>query len=228
VEGALLVAEKALAEVQRLTARVAELEASAKSANSFIIDQCGDLAVATTAGELKSLGRVRGLDGKDADMDTVHGMIINEVAKRVGATVEKAVAALPPPERGEPGPQGPAGDKGEPGPAGLGFDDMDVESKDEGRTIVFSFERGDLRQTFELGFSVPLYRGVFRDGQTYLPGDEVTSAGSTWHCNKETGGKPGDGSADWTLKVKRGRDGKDGIDGKDLRPPSNDTPFGDR
>jgi hypothetical protein len=54
------------------------------------------------------------------------------------------------------------------------------------------------------------YQGVFQDGKRYDVGDVTTWAGSTWHCNEPTESKPGDGSKDWTLMVKRGRDGKDG------------------
>lgn len=59
-----------------------------------------------------------------------------------------------------------------------------------------------------LPFSVPstIYRKVYRDGERYTQGDLVTWAGSVWHCEKETDQKPGEGSEDWTLAVKRGRD----------------------
>jgi hypothetical protein len=53
------------------------------------------------------------------------------------------------------------------------------------------------------------YRGVFLAGQDYTPGDLVTWAGSAWHCKAATTAKPGEAAADWTLMVKRGRDGKD-------------------
>lgn len=61
-------------------------------------------------------------------------------------------------------------------------------------------------------FDVPvmLYRGVFKSGDEYLPGDTVTWGGSLWHCDAKTQGKPGEpGSTDWTLATKRGRDGRD-------------------
>lgn len=55
------------------------------------------------------------------------------------------------------------------------------------------------------------YCGVYVDGRTYERGDCVTYAGSVWHCHVDTTrSKPADGSRDWTLIVKRGRDGKDG------------------
>lgn len=57
-----------------------------------------------------------------------------------------------------------------------------------------------------------VYKGVFKSesGDGYAIGDTVTWAGSLWHCNV-TGTKalPGDRSADWTLAVKKGRDGRE-------------------
>jgi hypothetical protein len=57
--------------------------------------------------------------------------------------------------------------------------------------------------------AVPKYLGVWRANSSYSEGALVTENGSLWHCNKETDSKPGT-NADWTLCVKRGRDGKDG------------------
>lgn len=56
---------------------------------------------------------------------------------------------------------------------------------------------------------VPVYKGVFREGDTYEENDNVTWAGSQWACSQTTSEKPGEGSKSWTLAVKRGRDGKD-------------------
>jgi hypothetical protein len=56
------------------------------------------------------------------------------------------------------------------------------------------------------------FQGVFQEGKSYDFGDLVTWGGSSWHCNEATTSKPGDGSKAWTLMVKRGRDGKDGLD----------------
>jgi hypothetical protein len=82
---------------------------------------------------------------------------------------------------------GPPGENGAPGPPGApGRDGLDGKA---GLT----------------------YCGVYVDGRSYDRGDGVTYAGSFWHCNADgTRTKPGDGSPDWTLTVKRGRDGKDG------------------
>lgn len=61
-------------------------------------------------------------------------------------------------------------------------------------------------------FSTPVmvYRGVFKAGSDYQPGDTVTWGGSLWHCDDETSYKPGElNSKGWTLAAKRGRDGRD-------------------
>lgn len=102
------------------------------------------------------------------------------------------------------------GDAGSPGKDGFGLEDFDAEVMDDGRTVLLSFERGDLSYKVELGFPVMLYRGVFSPEREYERGDTVTWAGSLWHCEADkTAEKPGDGSKSWTLAAKRGRDGRD-------------------
>ena len=61
------------------------------------------------------------------------------------------------------------------------------------------------------------YKGVFDSTTVYQPGNAVTCAGSIWIAKNVTMLRPdeqGDGARDWTLAVKRGRDGRDA---KDLR-----------
>ncbi|EFK8191049.1 phage portal protein, partial [Escherichia coli] len=88
-----------------------------------------------------------------------------------------------------------------------GVADIDVSMTDERLfSVVIRQSSG---QCTEKTFSLPvmLYRGVFRAGKTYHPGDTVTWGGSLWHCNSMTGDKPGEAhSSAWTLAAKRGRD----------------------
>jgi integrin beta 3 len=84
------------------------------------------------------------------------------------------------------------------------------------RGITVRFVKGDRVKDFPITFPVEIYRGVYVDGKTYERGDGVTWGGSEWGCNEATNAKPGDGSKAWTLKVKRGRDGKDGQDAPSL------------
>jgi hypothetical protein len=51
------------------------------------------------------------------------------------------------------------------------------------------------------------YVGVWETGE-YVRGNVVTHGGSLWHCNAPTRETPGNGSRDWTLCVKRGRDAR--------------------
>ena len=50
------------------------------------------------------------------------------------------------------------------------------------------------------------YCGVFQAAQEYQRGDLVSWDGSIFHANKDTRARPGNGSTDWTLAVKRGAD----------------------
>jgi len=66
-----------------------------------------------------------------------------------------------------------------------------------------------------------LHKGVLKEGKEYEQGDVVTWAGSQWHCEIPTTEKPKAEYAEgevkhWTLVVKRGRDGKNGTNGRDL------------
>lgn len=118
---------------------------------------------------------------------------------------------------GRDGVDGKDGKDGEAGPRGeRGFDleAFDTELQADGRTILLKFTAGDTIETHELQFPVVIYRGVFKEGTAYEAGDEVTWAGSAWHCIQPTTEKPGEGSKAWSLKVKRGRDGKDGLNGE--------------
>lgn len=60
------------------------------------------------------------------------------------------------------------------------------------------------------------YKGTWQPG-TSQRGDLVTSGGSLWLCFRETTAKPGAGD-DWRLVVKRGADGRDAADRRNLRP----------
>lgn len=98
------------------------------------------------------------------------------------------------------------GEKGADGRDGFSLDDFDCEPVDE-RTIRLKFTQGETAHSYELTFPVPVYRDVYKEGAEYQRGDMVTWGGALWHCDAATKDKPG--TADWTLAVKKGRDGKD-------------------
>lgn len=162
-----------------------------------------------------------------------------DVAPMIAAEVEKRVSELPVAKDGNPGNDGiglagalidrdgnliitmtngetknlgqVVGRDGDPGRDGFGLEDFDATLMEDGRTVLLSFTGKAMDLKIELGFPVMLYRGIYTEGQ-YEKGDTVTLGGSLWHCNAtKTTERPGDGSKDWVLAAKKGRDGKDGV-----------------
>ncbi|ACL58954.1 hypothetical protein Mnod_4075 [Methylobacterium nodulans ORS 2060] len=111
-----------------------------------------------------------------------------------------------------PGERGEKGETGERGADGLGFEHMEEELAEDGRTLVRRYRRGEEVKEFRHRVPTVIDRGVYKAGTTYQPGDGVTWAGSFWIAQAETSSKPDSGEG-WRLAVKRGRDGRDGKDG---------------
>ena len=81
---------------------------------------------------------------------------------------------------------------------------------DGAHTVTLEFKRGELVKAWPLVMPNLIYQGSYvDDGRRYAPGDVVSYAGSTWHCQKATAARPGDGAPGWRLMVKRARDGRD-------------------
>jgi hypothetical protein len=90
-----------------------------------------------------------------------------------------------------------------------GFDLKDFSTEFDGeRTVGLVFSQEGRTERHEFVFPVPIYRGVWREGETYQRGDTVTWGGSTFIAQKDTPeGKP-ETSSDWRLSVKAGRNAK--------------------
>jgi len=117
-------------------------------------------------------------------IDTRVALIVRDaeltITRDIGHLRERVTAIEARPP--QPGPEGPPGPPGPPGHDGK-------DGKD--------------------GYSVT-YEGPYTAGKTYARGHIVNHQGSGWHCNEDgTTARPGDGTAAWTLVVKRGQDGKD-------------------
>jgi hypothetical protein len=93
-------------------------------------------------------------------------------------------------------------------PAGAnGFDleAFDLQLKEDGRTLVFSFKDAQRELVKEVVLPIVLDAGVYRAEQTYVKGDGVTYSGSFWIAQKDAPGTPGQDDG-WRLAVKKGRD----------------------
>ena len=90
-----------------------------------------------------------------------------------------------------------------------GVKELQVDMVDKRLSVKAVMSSGALTEMVK-ELPIQIYRGVFKSDDPYHQGDTVTWAGSLWHCNV-TGTKalPGDGSTDWTLAVKKGRDGRE-------------------
>jgi len=139
------------------------------------------------------------------------------VSERVAVVETRAPVPGPAGQDGAHGKDGADGLNGKDGADGLGFDDLAV-AFDGDRTLDLTFARGTERKSFPIVLPFLRYVGVYQDGKAYTAGDVVTWAGSTWTAAEATTTKPGDGSKSWQLCVKRGRDGKDGVDAPGVLP----------
>lgn len=162
-------------------------------------------AVAVIPKAIDGVNGINGTDGTSVDADEIELIAQDAVAK--------AFAALPIPQgrdgRDAVSIPGDNGKDGKDGLDGFSLDDFDVESKDDGRIILFKLKSRDREIVREIRTAMIIDRGVYKSGTAHAKGDSVTYGGSMWIAQRETTGAPGDGSPDWRLSVKRGRDAKD-------------------
>ncbi len=159
---------------------------------------------------------IKGDPGKDADLGVLNDMVSDKV--------KAAMAEFRPPEKGDPGKDAEPLDMEEvrrhltgevqrelagwerphDGEDGLGFDDMNMDLEEDGRTLVFRVSRDDREKVFKMVCPWQIFRGVYESGRSYTRGDVVTYAGSQFIAKRDTIQKPG--TDDWVLSVKRGKD----------------------
>lgn len=149
---------------------------------------------------------LNGKDGRDGDDGIgLAGAVIDRDGELVVTTTKGAAIKL-----------GPV--IGRDGADGLGFDDMSAESDGEGR-VTLKFMRGQQVKEFPLIFEIPVYRGYWREGRKCEAGHMLTHEGSVWIAKRANCSKPCvENKEDWQLAVRKGRDGRDGTNGRDLGP----------
>jgi hypothetical protein len=168
-----------------------------------MVDRNGELTLVFSNGTTKNVGKIVGRDGIDG---------------LPGLTGDRGPAGL----------DGVNGINGIDGRDGFGFDDMTAELLGDGRTVNFKFVRGDDVKEFTMKFPVMIFRNAYMADVVYTQGDVVAFGGGTFHANSEViGVVPGTSDA-WTQQTAPGRsvrgergiagkDGRNGIDGKDFR-----------
>jgi hypothetical protein len=122
--------------------------------------------------------------------------------KELGSVIGKDGSA------GRDGINGKDGAPGRDGQDGVGFDDMNIETRED--AIYMVWEKGDVVK--EARLPLPLYRGVFKEDTGYYKGNTVTWGGSAWIAEVDAPkGKPDAPESGWRLAVKKGRDAKDNV-----------------
>jgi hypothetical protein len=133
-------------------------------------------------------------------IESLHARWELDFERRAHDAFQRAIDRMPAPKDGKDGRDA------------FQVEDFELSLGEDRRTVSVAFKRGEESVTKTLTLPTVIYRNVYKDGESYEPGDLVTWGGSLWHCNEPTTDKPELTKA-WTLAAKRGRDGRDGKDG---------------
>ena len=115
------------------------------------------------------------------------------------------------------------GANGADGRDGFSLEHFSAERSDDG-TITLKFADEHVSKTYQFNIPVVQYRGYWREGRKCAEGNAITHNGSLWIAKRDTCAEPSaKASNDWYLAVMKGRDGRDGYDGKNFgeRPTIN-------
>lgn len=158
-----------------------------------------------------------GQDGTSVTVEDIRGAIEVEVTKalldferRAVDIIQRSVDRIPAPKDGKDGA------KGADGKDGLGFEDFEWEYDEVGR-LYAKYQRGDVVKRARVpGHS---FRGLFKDGETYLTGDTVMWGGGEFTALSDNDGsiKPDAGvkaAGVWGLSTMRGKQGSPGLKGE--------------
>jgi integrin beta 3 len=106
------------------------------------------------------------------------------------------------------------GKDGAPGKDGADFTDCGIEYDGE-RTITVRGKGGEIVRHV----AIPLDRGYWSEGKSAERADILTHNGCAWIALRDTKATPcHENKDDWRLMVRKGRDGTDGRNGRDLGP----------
>lgn len=152
-----------------------------------------------------------GIDGKSVSIEDFRHMFEAEQAKallelerRGTDLIQRCIDRIEKPKDGLPGKDG---------RDALDLEHFDLVKSEDGRTITIALIRGDDRVEKSVVIDSPIYRGIYKHGETYQRGDWVTFGGSVFAATRDTDSKP-ETDDSFRLTIKRGRDGKDGIRGE--------------
>ncbi len=106
------------------------------------------------------------------------------------------------------------GKDGEKGMDGTGFEGAELDYDGERGLILRSKSGAEIVKSMP----IPLDKGFWREGMACAKADLLTHGGNVWIALVDTAAKPCLESKDWRLFVRKGRDGNDGTNGRNLGP----------
>jgi integrin beta 3 len=134
----------------------------------------------------------------------------DEMERRQDTWIAKAALLVPAGRDGlpgRPGDPGADGRDGKDGRDGFSLKDLRMESRREGRELVFKFDDGERVQEHVVKTPTVIFRGLHKSGQSYEAGDCIQYGGHMWIALRDTDKTPP--ADDWKLAVRRGRDGRE-------------------
>lgn len=87
-----------------------------------------------------------------------------------------------------------------------GSEGFEIEQGDDFRTFTLKSASG--AQSFEI--PVPIFRGAWKEGESYSRGDTCVWGGSSWSALRATCARPDTPESGWMIAARKGRDGKEG------------------
>lgn len=107
------------------------------------------------------------------------------------------------------------GDDGKPGKDGQDFSEASVDYDGERSLIIRNRTGGEIVKRLP----IPMDKGYWREGMSCEKGDIVTDQGNAWIALRDTKAKPSHSAVDdWRLFARKGKDGVDGTNGRNLGP----------
>ncbi len=181
-----------------------------------------DLHVAESVAKYFEANPVR--HGKDGDSvkgdpgdkgDSIKGDPGQDGVGLAGAMIDRDGQLVVTTTKGEPVKLGiVVGKDGAKGADGTAFEGAELDYDGERGLILRSKSGAEIVKRMP----IPLDKGFWREGMACEKADLLTHGGNVWIALVDTSAKPCLESKDWRLFVRKGRDGNDGTNGRNLGP----------
>lgn len=196
-----------------LTERLAELEARpaskdgepGKDGSSVAVDDVLPTLLAAIPDPIPGKDGEPGKDGTSVTIEDVKGLLESYIStwaldfeRRAQDILQRAIERIPAPRDGKDATE---------------LADFDLLVDEEARTVTLTMGTAEGSKSVTRKASWLLDRGVYSSGKAYGRGDTVSWGGNLWIAQVDgTKAMPAEAEPEWRLAVRKGRDGRNGID----------------